>query len=374
VSGIWNDTKQEAALSGTPAGEVRLKGPQVEGQTVYRTSRLTLIGGAGAFDGTFDAGGGDTGDERFGNLYGYVKIRGLGPVELTAGLAAEGVNSPTGLLPPRDSRILTSPATFDDWQLSPKVGATATFRSGTTLRAAVFSRMASPIGRLQTLEPTQVSGFNQFYEDVGGTTSWSYGLGVDQGFGSFIYFGAAWVKRDLSIPEAYCTTPGNFTGCANQAGTVVVDRNSDDDLASAYFNALIGKRVAVSIDWELDEREFDTTTISPTGAFQDRFATQRIRPQVRLFLPIGFFASATAAYYDQEVDQFTSQNATTRTTVTSSFWISSAAIGWRLPRRIGSIALEGTNLADKQFDFYQQSLQENLVPARRVLLRADFAF
>jgi len=51
-----------------------------------------------------------------------------------------------------------------------------------------------------------------------------------------------------------------------------------------------------------------------------------------------------------------------------------AAVGWRLPRRLGSISLEGTNLTDEQFAFYEQSLQENLIPARRVSLRADFAF
>jgi hypothetical protein len=341
---------------------------------VYRQPKATWIGGVGAFDGTFDAGTSGEGAERFANVYGYAKFRGMGPVELTAGLAAEGIDTPVGLLPPRDSYIGATDVNFYKWHLSPKLGMTATFKSGTTVRAAVFSRMASSIGRLQTLEPTQVSGFNQFYEDVGGTRSWNYGVGVDQQFASVIFFGGSWVRRDRNIPEASCPTPNRFTGCAFVPGTELFERESHDDLASAYVNWLIGKRVALSVDWNLDQRNFTTTTMSPLFLFQDRFDTQRLRPMVRVFLPIGFFASVDGARYDQHVDQFDDLLSSARTTVDASFWIVNAAVGWRLPKRLGSISLEGTNLGDHDFFFYEQSFQENLIPTRRVFLRADFAF
>jgi tetratricopeptide (TPR) repeat protein len=374
VSGIWNDTKQALTLSGSGTGEAELKGPQVEGQMVYRQRNVTWIGGAGFFDGTFDVGANGEGSERFGNMYGYAKIRGMGPVEITAGAAGEGVTTPVGLLPPRDSFILPTDVTYEAWRLSPKLGATATFKSGTTVRAAVFYRLATPIGRLQTLEPTQVSGFNQFYEDVGGTRSWNYGLGFDQKLGSFAFFGASWLIRDRTIPEATCPTPSPFSGCSGQLGSIVVDRSSDDDLANAYVNFVIGKRVVASVDYDYDNKDFDTTTMSPLFLFQDRFETQRLKPQVRVFLPIGFFASVSGNRYDQEVDQFDDLTSSARTTVKASFWTVDAAVGWRLPRRIGSISVEGTNLGDQQFPFYEQSLQENLIPARRVVLRADFQF
>jgi tetratricopeptide (TPR) repeat protein len=374
ASGIWNDTKQSLTFLNVGTGEARLKGPQLEGQMVYRQRRVTWVGGAGFFDGTFDAGPSATADEKFGNIYGYAKIRGMGPVEITAGASAEGVDTPVGLLPPRDSNILVTSTGFNEWRLSPKLGVTATFQSNTTLRAAVFSRLASPIGRLQTLEPTQVSGFNQFFEDVGGTHSWNYGIGVDQQFASIVFFGGSWMRRDRTIPEATCPAPDPFAGCSGQPGSVVVDRTSNDDLAAVYVNVVAGKRVAISVDWDLDKRAFDTTTMSPLFLFQDRIETQRIRPQVRVFLPIGFFASVTGSHYDQEVDQFDDLTSPVRTTVEAKFWTVDAAVGWRLPRRLGSISLEGTNLLDEQFGFYEQSLQENVIPTRRVSLRADFAF
>ncbi len=373
VSGIWNETKQALTLQGSGTGEARLSGPQGEGQVVYRQQHATWIGGAGFFDGTFDAGAAGSGAEKFGSLYGYGKIRGLGPVELTLGLAAEAVDTPVGLLPPRDSNILPTDQTYNDWYLSPKVGATATWRTGTTLRAAIFSRLASPIGRLQTLEPTQVSGFNQFYEDIGGTRSRNYGLGADQQFG-IVFFGLSWLRRDRTIPEATCPLPDPFAGCSGQAGSIVVDRESHDDLANAYVNVLAGKRVAVSLDWNYDKKRFNTTTMSPLFLFQDRFETNRIRPQVRVFLPCGFYTVVAGSHYDQQVDQFDDLTSSARTTVNANFWTLDATVGYRLPRRYGTISLEGTNLTDEQFDFYEQSLQENVIPARRVILRANFTF
>ena len=115
--------------------------------------------------------------------------------------------------------------------------------------------------------------------------------------------------------------------------------------------------------------------MSPLFLFQDRFETQRLRPQVRVFLPIGFFASVAGnALRPGGRSVRRPHLPRAHDGRAPSFWTIDAAVGWRLPRRLGSISLEGTNLADEQFPFYEQSLQENLIPARRVVLRADFAF
>lgn len=102
--------------------------------------------------------------------------------------------------------------------------------------------------------------------------------------------------------------------------------------------------------------------------------TNRYRPQVRVFLPVGFYALVAGTYRAQRVQQFDNLAAPVPTLETARFWTLDAAIGWRLPRRLGSVSLEGTNLTDKEFPFYEQSLQEQVIPARRVALRADFEF
>jgi Flp pilus assembly protein TadD len=379
ASAIWNDTEQTGALIGTSLeAESKLSGPQLEAQLVHRSSRINWIVGFGGFDGTFEAtstlGAGDEADEQYFNGYGYAKLRGLGPVDVVAGFAVENVDSPVGLLPPRDSNILPSDVAFKDTVVSPKVGATATFKSGTTLRAALFSRLAPSIGRLQTLEPTQVSGFNQFYEDVGGTQSDNYGVGFDQEIFKKVFFGASWLHREMEVPESVCATPDPFSGCAFLVGTELDIKHEDVDLVSAYVNGVIAKWVVASFDWVLDQRSFDTTRISPLGLFQNYVETERYHPEARVFLPMGIFGVVGATYYSQRVVQFDDLTAPVYTTLTPRFWTMNAAVGYRLPERLGIVVLEGTNLTDREFDFYEQALQEQVIPARRVVLRADFQF
>jgi len=380
VSAIWNRTDQTGTLLNTNlSAESILSGPQLEAQLVQRQgSNLTWVAGVGGFNGNFEASSSVSaayeGDEKYANAYGYARLRGVGPVEFTAGLALESVDSPVGLLPPRDSNIRLSDVTVSDTQVSSKIGVTATFGTGTTLRAAAFSRLASGIGRLQTLEPTQVSGFNQLYEDVGGTTSQNYGLGIDQKFRSNIFFGASWLHRDRDVPEAVCPTPDRYAGCAFQPGSVLEIKQSNDELASVYLNALLGRRVSGSIDYTLLDREFNTTEVSPLALFQDSIHTERYRPQVRVFLPVGFFATVAGTYYNQEVSQFDDLESSARSVEQARFWLLDASLGWRLPRRLGAVTLVGTNLTDQEFGFYEQALQENVVPTRRVMLRADLQF
>jgi len=388
VSGIWNKTDQTgtlidpATLAPTPASATAtLSGPQLEAQFVRRVGRYGWIVGAGGFDGTLEESSSvpaasTSGTDLFGNAYGYVKVSGLGPVELVGGLSVESVDAPIGLIPPRDSKIIPTDVRYQNTQVSPKFGLTSTYPgAGLTLRAAVFSRLAPTIGRLQTLEPTQVSGFNQFYDDVGGTKSWNYGIGFDQQFLSKIFFGGSWTIRHLDVPEATCLNPDPFSGCTLQQGTELAIRNSKGDLASAYFNVLIGKYVAGSINWDLDQRSFNTTQVSNTGLFQNYVKTERYHPQVRVFLPIGFFAAVGGTYRTQRVDETDDLTAPQPTTVERpKFWTMDAEVGWRLPNRLGFVTLAGTNLTDREFDFYQQSLQEQVIPARRIVLRADFQF
>jgi len=246
--------------------------------------------------------------------------------------------------------------------------------SGTTLRAGVYHRLNPAIGRLQTLEPTQVSGFNQFFEDQGGSRSWNYGVGVDQAFGSRWFLGAAYLRRDLTIPEAYCETPDRFSGCAFQTATVIEERDATDDIVSGYVNATIGRRMAASVEYDLTDSQFDYTSVNQIGMFQDAVQTQRLRPEIRMFLPMGLFARLAATNYDQEVEQFDDLESDARQVVDSSFWITDLALGYRLPKRWGSVVVDVRNLTDEEFEFYDRSIQDRVVPARQILARLELTY
>ena len=381
ISAIYNDTRQDATVQLTgAAGTAKLDGPQVEAQYVLRQSKLTWTAGAGYFDGQQEVSGTDPifgtfsarGDDTFKNAYLYAKLRHLGPVEISAGLAYEDVLAPVGLLPPRDSYIGVGQVAFDDSQLSPKVGLSARATPTTVIRATAYRRLAPAIGRLQTLEPTQVSGFNQFFDDPGGTASTNYGVGLDQQITHGFFAGLSVLRRNLDIPEGSCPTPDPDLGCRFQPASVLAERNSDDWLGNVYLNGTAGKRVALSLEYAYEERDFDFTQVSNNSLFQDYVQTQRLRPQVRFFLPMGFYAAARATRYDQEVDQFDSYSSSARSTIEADFWIGDLQLGYRLPKRWGSVALDVFNLADREFDYFHSSLEEDIVPARTVLLTVNF--
>jgi tetratricopeptide (TPR) repeat protein len=381
-SAIYNKTEQTAMnLQNVDFGTATLDGPQLEGQWVKQLGWGSLIAGAGGFSGTVElapANGGTSveGDDKFANAYGYVKLRRMGPLEITAGASVEKVETPIGLLPPRDSLIVPDAISYDATKVSPKVGATATFGSGTTIRAAVYHRLAPALGRLQTLESTQVAGFNQFYDDVGGTRSWSYGAGVDQKIGARWFMGASWLKRQLDVPEGFCATPDQFSGCAGQTATAVDQRESDDDWGTAYVSGALTTWMTASLGYDYYQRDFDTTEMTSTGGFQDRVETQRFRPEMRFFAPNGLFVRLAGARYDQQVDQRDAFDpaVATASVVNSEFWVMDAAIGYRFPKRWGSFVIDGRNVFNEKFLFYDRLVQEQVVPARQVTARLEITY
>jgi len=378
VSAIYNSTEQtgealDAALSATGT----LAGPQLEAQYVRRQERSMWTAGVGAFEGSIKAESQGTSleaDDSFLNGYAYGKFRSGSALEFTVGAAVEQAEAPVGMLAPRDSYIGLSTVTYDDTVFSPKLGMTASFRSGTTLRAAVFRRLNPALGRVQSLEPTQVAGFNQFFEDPAGTTAWNYGVGLDQTIGKNVFFGLAYQRRDLDVPEASCDQPDPFSGCAFQPSTTIADKSATVDLASFYFNWTMGRQLAASIEYEWSRNDFNTTNVNPFGLFQDYIETGRLRPQIRWFLPFGLFTGVTATQYDQTVEQFDDLSSDRRQTIDSKFWIYDATLGYRLPDRWGTLAVDVRNATNEKFAFYDRAIQDTIVPARQFLLRLEITY
>jgi tetratricopeptide (TPR) repeat protein len=384
VSAIYSDTEQKGAFPFPPPGTsstARLEGPQLETQYVLRQQNLTWVAGAGHFDGTQDLSGGTilgtfpdlSVEDTFTNGYAYAKFRNLGSLEIIAGASYEDVTAPVGLLPPRDYLVTPGEVAYEDSRVSAKVGLTGYLNSKTVLRGAAYNRLAPAIGRLQTLEPTQVAGFNQFFNDPGGTWSSNYGVGVDQTFSRNVFGGLSVLRRYLDIPEPTCDSPDPSFGCSGQLVTDVEERHSDDWLGSAYVNGTIGKHVALSAEYAYEQRDFTFTQITQTGQFEDFVETQRLRPQVRVFFPSGLFAGVRATRYDQNVDRFDDLASSARTNVESGFWLGDLQVGYRLPHRWGSITLDALNVTDREFVLYRSSLEETVLPARTVMLSVRFA-
>jgi len=379
VSAIYNRLEQTTSIPATPlTGTGVLEGPQVEAQGVFQTGRsMSWVVGVGGFDGTVELEGGGPdmeGDDKFANGYGYVRFRDMGPFEFTLGASVEHVDTPNGLIPARNSLIVPAEISFSETRVSPKAGISVYLASKTTLRAAGYYRLSPNVGRLQTVEPTQVAGFNQFFDEPGGTRSLSYGFDVDQEFGALLFGGFSVLRRELKIPTAYCSTEDPGSGCGFQVADIIDKRESTDDYLTAYLDTTFGRYVAGGVDYTHERYDFEPAPSATALPFQDFIETQRLRPQVRVFLPRGFFASATGTRYDQQVDLFDDLTSSSRSSVNSKFWIADALVGYKFPRRYGSVILQAHNLGDREFAFYERTIQETVIPARTVSLRVNFTF
>ncbi len=380
VSVIYSETEQLSAnpLFSTNARGV-LEGGQVEVQYVRRSRAVNWTAGLGHYEGTQDVTSvnlvGSTtveADDQFSNAYVYAKLANLGGrFDLTAGFSYEDVNAPVGVLVPRDSLLGIADLAYEESAVSPKVGVSMQAGPKTVLRAAAYRRLTPAIGRLQTLEPTQVGGFNQFFRDRAGTESTNFGFGCDHTITDRVFAGISVLRRDLEIPEATCSSP-SFGNCAFQTADTIADRVSDDWLGNLYVNATVGKRVALSAEYAIEERDFDFTQVSNNSLWENFVETKRLRPQVRFFLPNGLYASMRGSHFDQQVDQFDPSAPGTILPLENDFWIVDAEVGFRLPGRWGTVSLQVFNLDNKAFDYYLSALEEDVIPARTALLSVNF--
>jgi len=105
---------------------------------------------------------------KHGNVYAYSYINLIKNVTITAAASYDHA----------DSEFLDN---VKD-QFNPKFGIVWNPFPGTTVRAAVFRTLKRTLITQQTLEPTQVAGFNQFFDDADLTEAWRYGGAIDQKF------------------------------------------------------------------------------------------------------------------------------------------------------------------------------------------------
>jgi tetratricopeptide (TPR) repeat protein len=101
------------------------------------------------------------------NAYAYADVSPLKDVTATLGLSFDS---------------LRGDQNDDKDQVNPKFGITSTPLPGTTLRAAAFRVLKRTLITDQTIEPTQVAGFNQFFDDANLAEAWRYGGAIDQKF------------------------------------------------------------------------------------------------------------------------------------------------------------------------------------------------
>ena len=228
---------------------------------------------------------------------------------------------------------------FDFNRVNPKLGLQWSVTEALALRAAYFRGVKPVLSSNRTLEPTQIAGFNQYFDDANATKFDSYGVAADWRATRDVFLGIEAMKRDLESP---------FVSVLTGLG-VFEEREEWINRVYAYWTPT--NRWAVSADVIYDK--FENQSQSEVGDFVPSSVTTISFPIVaRYFNPNGFFASLGVTYVDQTVR---GEEAYVHQTGDSDFLVFDLGVGYRLPKRTGVISLGVQNLFDEDFAYLDNS-------------------
>jgi len=277
------------------------------------------------------------------NAYTYANLNLLNSVTLTGGVSFDYLTGSRAAI--RDGQ---------DDQVNPKVGISWYPIKGTSVRAAVTRVFKRTLINDATLEPTQVAGFNQFFDDLNGTKSWRYGAAIDQKITQNLFGGMEFSTRDLTIPVI------------NTSTAAVQTLDGKEHLVRNYLFWAPHPWVALRSEYIFER--FDK---APNAFENFRVTTHRVPLGINIFHPTGWSGSLTATYYHQSGNFL---RAGSFEPASTDFWTVDAGINYRLPKRFGLITVGAANLSDKKFKYFDTDRNNpRIQPRRMIFLKATFA-
>jgi Tfp pilus assembly protein PilF len=293
------------------------------------------------FLGSFDAKSELDTDHYNAYLYSYLNF--LKNVTLTVGASADFF----------DLEDQEGEGDLDKNKFNPKFGITWNPYPGTTLRGAVFKTFKRTLITDQTLEPTQVAGFNQFFDDFDSTEAWVYGAAVDQKFYKSIYAGAEFFYRDLEVP---------FFDLNPDGSVELKEDKWDEYIGRAYLNWTPHEWFSLSAEYQYER--FEYTEEFNIGAID--VDTHSVPLGINFFHPSGFSTGLKATYWYQDgkfqnFDEFDIKSGD------DSFWLVDAAIRYRFPKRYGFFTVGVTNIFDEDFEYFEVDAKNSRIQPERFL-------
>jgi len=326
-----------------------------EAQHIYRSQYINLVSGAGYFDvsGRIDTTvtidippdepivveSTTSTDLQHLNMYIYSYLNPLNNVTFTLGASADFLSG-------------DSPDVGNENKFNPKFGVTWNPIPSTTLRATAFRVLKRTLITDQTLEPTQVAGFNQFFDDPNGTESWVFGGAIDQKFPKDFFGGVQFTARDLQVPFL------DFT--IDPENPPLRKENVNEYLGLAYLFWAPHPWFALRAQYMYER--FDTEGLSD---LPKELTTNRVPLGVNFFHPSGIGASTTVSYLNQDGD-FLSPDGDGFVSGDDNFWIVDALIYYRLPKRYGFVTVGATNLFDEKFNYFEVDVDNPHIQPGRV--------
>jgi outer membrane receptor protein involved in Fe transport len=289
------------------------------------------------------------------NAYGYVYFKPIQNLTLIAGGSQDYVVGSPALVTGQNSANSTS-------SFNPKFGLLYQPHPDTTIRLAAFRALKGPTLNEQTIEPTQVAGFNQFYDDAAITQGWRYGAAVNQKFSKTLFGGVEGSYRKVDIPVLSGLDP-----------TASFTNTNEWYQALGYLNYAPHPWVALRASYQYDQTSNTDPSVAQFSAQQ--LYTSRVPLSAGFFHPSGFIANVTLTYWNQSgTFEPLSAPAGTRVSDHDTFWLTDAMIGYRMPNRYGLITVGVKNLFDQQFNYFNTDWRNPLIqPDRLVFFKITIA-
>jgi len=276
------------------------------------------------------------------NAYIYADAALLQPLSLSVGISHDDYDS--GVL----QRRPTNPKFGFTWQATPR----------TTVRGAAFKAFKRTLVLSQTIEPTNVAGFNQFFDDTTASESWRQGLALDREISGSLRSGAEVSHRSLETPSRSAAT-----------GAVSLSKENEW-LGRAYLYSSVFNWLAVTTEYRYERLVRDP--LGNNAGLLANSTTHTLAGEARAFWRLGTFGRLRATFVDQD-GMF--QNP--RQVVVPGqdrFWTFDISLGYRLPRQWGVVAVDSHNALNHTFNFQDTTPEEpTILPRRTLTLRLTLA-
>ena len=315
--------KEESIKTGAAVFNTEPEANQMELQNLFRTRHISVVAGLGHYDEDTKieitrqgrAFPPQPADVRHNNIYLYSTVPFPANLSMTIGVSVDDFESEL----------------VERNQINPKVGLTWNVTSFTTLRVAAFRALKRAVVANQTIEPTQVAGFNQFFDDFNATDSKRLGVAIDQKFSQRLFAGLESSTRDIEVPR-----PGPED-----------DDEQDEWLHRAYLYWTPFSRFAVALEYQFERLDRELSDRDPK-----KMRTHQLPVTLTYYHPTGFFGSLRATYIDQEVTR-----GVPNIESDDQFWLADLSLGYRLPKRWGLLSVDVRNLFGTSFEFQDRSFQ-----------------
>ena len=360
LSAIHSDREEDQTFIDS-TGSAHDKGYQLESQYIHEMERLNVIAGLGYtnidsnLEFTFNPFPPIAENPQIEHLHGYLysNIKFPDPVTWTLGVSADDYSE--------DALKVR--------EINPKLGVQWQITDAVLLRGAAFQTVKPALVSNRTIEPTQIAGFNQLFDDGNADRAFLYGVGLDWQLTGQLFAGAEATWRDITIP-IFGRGGYNF-------------EDQKEQLHRGYIHWTPADNWAFSAQLVYDRFEAERGDATAFSNVPEDLETISIPLAFRYFHESGFFAGAGVTYVNQRIDRSArAKKLLGLSEGHEEFFVVDAALGYRFPERRGMASLSVNNLFDREFRFQDDSFREfrdepstgPYIPAMQVVGRLTLNF